>query len=105
GAFFNEKSLRMFLTPNHRSPVVACSSGVRPPRHRHATAGLRRPRELVHAATSSDPDEFSSSEEGEALEAAVISSEAEDRLDGEEGRPIPCPVTDLSPIVEEDEDR
>ncbi|GAB2278820.1 hypothetical protein Dimus_013494 [Dionaea muscipula] len=81
-------------SPRHRRPMP--SPRTRPRRHRSPSPLLR---------TSSDPDEFSTSEEGDPLEAVVTSSKAEDHSDLEEGRPIPCPVSDQSPIVEEDEDR
>ncbi|GAB2296360.1 hypothetical protein Dimus_030481 [Dionaea muscipula] len=80
--------------PRHRRPAL--SPGTRPRYCRSPSPLLR---------TSSDPDEFSSSEEGEASEVVVTSSEAEDHSDGEERKPIPCPVIDLSLVVEEDEDR
>ncbi|GAB2301820.1 hypothetical protein Dimus_035846 [Dionaea muscipula] len=62
----------------------------------------RRPRSPSPIASSSaDPDDVSSSEDGDPSEAAVTSA-SEEELSAEEGSRVKlCPVGDLSPIVEE----
>ncbi|GAB2268470.1 hypothetical protein Dimus_003427, partial [Dionaea muscipula] len=74
----------------HRRPVP--SPGTR----------ARRPRSPSPMLSScADPDDVSSSEDGDPSEAAVTSA-SEEELSAEEGSRVNlCPVGDLSPIVEE----
>ncbi|GAB2270720.1 hypothetical protein Dimus_005591 [Dionaea muscipula] len=93
-------------SPVRRPVLFHGSPSPRPPGYRRAppSPGLRprsqrSPSPMIFS--SSDPDEFSSSEEREASEAAVTSSEAEDRSDVEDGVLASSLVLDLSPILED----
>ncbi|GAB2302765.1 hypothetical protein Dimus_036759, partial [Dionaea muscipula] len=97
-------------SPDQRHPVMFWGSPSPPSTFHRQPAPSPGPRAHHLRSLSpllssfADPAEVSSSEEGDPSKAAVTTSEAEDSGD-EAGKLILCPVSNLSPIVEEDEIR